>query len=138
MNLFFNELIQEDYMDYLKRKSIGYLKKSKANVEEYYENKNDQELSKSLVFFYKNRIKCNLILSFIQELKIGKNYVGGNNVIHIRDEAIFGICNKFEDMVDRGLYKPWDFYKFIEEANQDLNLQKNCDTRMMNIIFNSG
>ncbi|MBE9054029.1 DUF4238 domain-containing protein [Nostocales cyanobacterium LEGE 11386] len=114
-NIYFNENFSEKQVQDLLRTANRYRRQLKANWDKY-PKKVENEKQKILLHLYGSDVKCSLKLSFISILKKAKSYSLGQKVTHVRNEQLCRLHEKFLDLVDKGLYHPFDFYDFINDC----------------------
>jgi len=90
LNLYFNNDINEIYLDFLSKQGNKFRREKKVNVNEYISNKkfDSPNLKSSLILSYPEDIKINLNISFVKLLKKAKKYELGSKVVHIRNERV--------------------------------------------------
>ncbi len=111
-NIYFNEGFSEKQIQQLLLSANLYRRQTKANWDKYPNN----EKKKILLHLYGSDIKCSLKLSFISFVKKAKSYTLGQKVTHVRNEQLCRLHEKFLELVDKGLYEPFDFYKFVNDC----------------------
>jgi len=113
-NIYFNEYLSEKQLLELLTFANLYRRPTKSNLDKHpnYENK------KVLLHLYGSDVKCSLKLSFINLVKKAKSYRLGQKVVHVRDEQLCRLHEKFHKLVNKGLYEPLDFYKFVNDCKQ--------------------
>ncbi|MDB9306837.1 MULTISPECIES: DUF4238 domain-containing protein [Cyanophyceae] len=116
-NIYFNDKFSEKKVQELLTTFDLYRRKSKANCDQY-PNTIKNEKQKVLLHLYGSDVKCSLRLSFVSLLKKAKSYSLGQKVIHVRDEQLCRLHEKFLDLVYQGLYHPDDFYEFINDCKR--------------------
>ncbi|AUT04720.1 hypothetical protein CLI64_30250 (plasmid) [Nostoc sp. CENA543] len=114
-NIYFNENFSEKQVQDLLRTANRYRRQLKANWDKY-PKKVENEKQKILLHLYGSDVKCSLKLSFISILKKAKSYSLGQKVTHVRNEQLCRLHEEFLDLVDKGLYHPFDFYDFINDC----------------------
>jgi len=113
-NIYFNEDFSENQVQELMTSANRYRRRTKANWDKY-SNNEEKEKKEILLHLYSSDVKCSLELSFISLVKKAKSYILGQKVTHARDEQLCRLHEKFLELVDKGLYEPDDFDKFVND-----------------------
>ncbi|MEI3649877.1 MAG: DUF4238 domain-containing protein [Dolichospermum lemmermannii FEM_B0920] len=113
-NIYFNEYLSEKQLRELLTFANLYRRPTKSNWDKH----PNYEKKKVLLHLYGSDVKCSLKLSFINLVKKAKSYTLGQKVTHVRDEHLCRLHEKFLELVDKGLYEPLDFYKFVNDCKQ--------------------
>jgi len=114
-NLYFNEEISEIHIRQLVNQSEQQRRKTRANIDEFMGTNNEEE-RRLLVHMYTSDIRCSLSLSFIHILKKAKQYALGDRVIHVRNEEICCLHERFVELVKQGKYRAREFPEFLRDV----------------------
>jgi hypothetical protein len=86
-NLYFDNLVTEDYIEKIVSSGKKYIRNRKVNVEEY-KFETSASINEGLVHVYDEDVRTGMSLTFISETKKAKRYNVGNKVVHIRNEKL--------------------------------------------------
>lgn len=112
-NIYFNEYLNDKYINDLAAKFGKYRNKKQANVDKYDDMFADGDTKDLLIFIHKEDIRCNLKLSVIKILKRAKKLELSNNVFQLRNPNLMQIFGEFDKLVKNNYYKENEFKKFL-------------------------
>jgi hypothetical protein len=93
-HLYFNESIDESYINMLKNTYSKYRKSAKSTLKQFMPNVQNPERPAGLLMVYREDIRIGLKLSFISETEHAKNYVMGLQIFHPRSELLLELAEK--------------------------------------------
>jgi hypothetical protein len=100
-NLYFNEETSEPQIRSIVNQATRYRRKTRANVDEYVSTRAKEKMH-YLLYYYLSDVKCSLSLSFVHIIKQAKHYNLGNGAVHVRNEQLCHLHDKFVKLVLEG------------------------------------
>jgi hypothetical protein len=134
-NLFFNENVSFSYFEKLKNYYNVFFRNNKWNLQEFCKNGKNNNSEGYLLYMSTEELKCDLSLKFIQILNKAKKYEVGKEMVHLRNEELFKMHLIFLDKVNLGLYKPMEFYRFLNDECQHGDNNEDFQSKINNILF---